>query len=428
MGSGETSPTMVKVHRSLVNRLGGNKIKAVVLDTPYGFQENAAELSAKAVAYFDESIDTSMKVASYKSSTELSAVAHNDSLALLRSADYIFAGPGSPGYALRQWRQSIIPAILKDKLTSHCAITFASAAAVTLGAYSAPIYEIYKVGEDPHWLEGLNLVEYATGLRCAIVPHYDNSEGGTHDTRFCYLGERRLSSMEGLLDDNCFILGIDEHTGCIFDLENATIEVVGRGCVTVRKNGNSIPIETSAIFPISHIHELVSDLCSNNPSSIGLHYSHNDISNLPLSSNDNLPSENKGFLDQVRDFESEFKSAISLRDLDGALASALELGRLIADWSNETFSSSERELANQAYREMLIEFSHLAKLGLRDPQELFGPLVTLVIRERDLARREKRYKDSDRLRSGLESAGIEVRDTPSGTEWMVRQEGQDLGA
>jgi len=39
MGSGETSPTMVKTHRQLIGRL--SQPNAVVLDTPYGFQENA---------------------------------------------------------------------------------------------------------------------------------------------------------------------------------------------------------------------------------------------------------------------------------------------------------------------------------------------------------------------------------------------------
>ena len=33
----------------------------------------------------------------------------------------------------------------------------------------------------------------ATGLPAVVVPHYDNAEGGHHDTRFCYLGERRLA-------------------------------------------------------------------------------------------------------------------------------------------------------------------------------------------------------------------------------------------
>ena len=55
MGSGETSPTMVKVHRQLLERTG---LPALVLDTPVGFQENAGEITAKAVAYFRESVGT----------------------------------------------------------------------------------------------------------------------------------------------------------------------------------------------------------------------------------------------------------------------------------------------------------------------------------------------------------------------------------
>ena len=48
MGSGETAPTMMKHHRELIARFPGTP-KAVVLDTPYGFQENSAELASKAV-------------------------------------------------------------------------------------------------------------------------------------------------------------------------------------------------------------------------------------------------------------------------------------------------------------------------------------------------------------------------------------------
>jgi hypothetical protein len=43
-GSGETAPTMIKPHRELFERLGD--APAVILDTPYGFQENAAGPSA----------------------------------------------------------------------------------------------------------------------------------------------------------------------------------------------------------------------------------------------------------------------------------------------------------------------------------------------------------------------------------------------
>ena len=50
MGSGETAPTMVKPHRTVFEQLeqanGGRDVPAVFLDTPFGFQENADELSA----------------------------------------------------------------------------------------------------------------------------------------------------------------------------------------------------------------------------------------------------------------------------------------------------------------------------------------------------------------------------------------------
>ena len=115
---------------------------------------------------------------------------------------------------------------------------FASAAALTLGVATVPVYEIYKCGEDPIWLEGLNVVS-AAGITAAIIPHYDNNEGGTHDTRFCYLGERRLSLMERQYADGAFVLGVDEHTACIFDLDAGTASVEGRGVVTVRAAGRS---------------------------------------------------------------------------------------------------------------------------------------------------------------------------------------------
>ena len=40
----------------------------------------------------------------------------------------------------------------------------------------------------------------AYGLELAIAPHWNNSEGGTaFDTRYCFIGKRRLKEMESLL-------------------------------------------------------------------------------------------------------------------------------------------------------------------------------------------------------------------------------------
>ena len=60
MGSGETTPTMARVHRAVLDRLGERPVPAVLLDTPYGFQENADDISDRALDYFRDSVGTSV--------------------------------------------------------------------------------------------------------------------------------------------------------------------------------------------------------------------------------------------------------------------------------------------------------------------------------------------------------------------------------
>src|SRR5262245_63871825 len=241
MGSGETAPTMVSTHREVVARFGPTPPRAVLLDTPYGFQENAAEITQRAVEYFAQRVQLTIEAAGFLGPLAVdpgqrTPLAETAALSRLRTADLIFAGPGSPSYALSVWQSSLVPETLASKLTQGGAVVFASAAALTLGRYSVPVYEIYKVGQPIHWLDGLDLFG-AIGFpgTCAVIPHFDNAEGGTHDTRFCYLGERRLSAMEALLPGDSWVLGIDEHTALIVDLDAREISVTGRGVVTVRR-------------------------------------------------------------------------------------------------------------------------------------------------------------------------------------------------
>ena len=119
-----------------------------------------------------------------------------------------------------------------------------------------PVYEIYKVGEDPSWLPGLDLLGPATGLRAAVVPHYDNAEGGNHDTRFCYLGERRLRMLEEQLPQGAFVLGVDSHTALVLDLERRTAAVSGLGGVTVRVDGRSTVFPSGSEVDIDTLAEV----------------------------------------------------------------------------------------------------------------------------------------------------------------------------
>ena len=177
----------------------------------------------------------------------------------MAEAPLLFSGPGSPTYALRQWAGTLVPGLLAEKLALGGAVTFASAAALTLGALTVPVYEIYKVGEDPRWVDGLDLMA-GLGIPAVVIPHYDNAEGGTHDTRYCYLGEERLAFLEGQIPEGCFVLGVDEHTAIIFDLDSGEATVAGRGHVTVRVKGRSAFAESGEVVPVSRLLELASGL------------------------------------------------------------------------------------------------------------------------------------------------------------------------
>ena len=248
MGSGETAPTMKGPHRSIFERLGPD-VDAVLLDTPFGFQENAPILAAKATEYFRDAVGREVVVAGLGRTDTGDVVAIERGVSRVRNADWVFAGPGSPTFALEQWRGTPVPDALAEKLRSGGAVVFSSAAVLTLGVATVPVYEIYKVGLDPYWVHGLDVLS-EVGLNVAVIPHYDNQEGGNHDTRFCYLGERRLAMLEPELPDGAFVLGVDEHTGVVMDLDADTAEIVGKGAVTLRRNGVSVRIEAGNTVPI----------------------------------------------------------------------------------------------------------------------------------------------------------------------------------
>ena len=243
IGSGELAPPMAKVHREVMRMLAGEgtgvrrrpALQAAIVDTPYGFQSNADALSAELVGFFGGRLGLHATLASLRRS-DGDLVGRETALARIREADFVFSGPGSPSYAVRHWAGGPVPQLFADKLLGGGALVMASAAAATLGRLTMPVYEIYKSGEDPHWLPGLDVLA-AIDLDACVIPHWNNGEGGDHDTRYCFLGERKLRLLEEQLPDDVFILGIDEHTALLIDVDRAQAVVHGRGGVTTRHRG-----------------------------------------------------------------------------------------------------------------------------------------------------------------------------------------------
>jgi len=419
MGSGETAPTMVTTHQRTFARLGADA-RGVLLDTPYGFQVNADDLTSRSRTYFAQSVGRQVEECRFRSKAEAAAdpVGHEQALDDLRTADWAFAGPGSPSYALRTWAGTPVPGILVDTLARGGAVTFASAAALTLGVATVPVYEVYKVGEEARWLPGLDLLGAAAGLSCALIPHYDNAEGGTHDTRFCYLGETRLAALEPELPDGAFVLGVDEHTALVLDVGAGTAAVTGRGTVTVRHQGTSTVLPTGTEIPIDELRALGEGRGGNaGPTPAAGGRTNEEAAD---GADDGAPEGEQGapsLLVSTATAEAAFEAAIAARDATAAVAAVLELEGTIAAWSADSLQSDEMDRARAALRGMLTRLGRVASGGLVDRRDVVGPFVDLLLRVRTEARDAKRWADADAVRDGLVAAGVEVRDTPAGAEW-----------
>jgi cyanophycinase-like exopeptidase len=413
MGSGETAPTMVRVHREVFAAAPAGP--AVLLDTPFAFQMNRDELVTRTVQYFAQSVGRQVDVARWPR-RDGDPAAVERALALLDQAAWAFAGPGSPTYALKQWTGTGVPGALAAVVRRGGTVVMGSAAALTLGSHTVPVYEIYKVGAAPAWVEGLDLLGEVTGLHAAVVPHYDNAEGGTHDTRFCYLGEPRLAMLESGLPDEVGVLGVDEHTAAILDLSARTLEVRGNGLVSVRRRGSTTTFADGQLIAFDDLDGLLrGEQTAGRPAAAPAPAATGVVAGAPATS---LRAE-------AESCRTVFDQALADRDVDACVRAVLALEQAIADWSADTLQSDDRDEARRVLRAMLVRLGDLATVGAADPRETLAPYVDLLLELRTSARDAKDFATSDLVRDRLAAAGVEVRDTSDGAEWVLPDDGGD---
>jgi hypothetical protein len=419
MGSGETAPAMAKVHRSLFDRFG-SEVPAAILDTPYGFQENADDLSARTLEFFAGSVGHPVEVASFRSA-DVDAVTAATALARIRESRYVMAGPGSPSYALRQWTGSAFPDALAEKLATGGILTMASAAALTLGVVTIPVYEVYKVGEEPRWLPGLDLLGRATGLCAAVVPHYDNAEGGNHDTRFCYMGERRMAMLEAMLPDDAFVLGVDSHTALVFDLDAGSASIAGLGGVTVRVAGRSARFASGAAISIDAIAEAARGLAAGR--------SEASVETAAMAAGAGsgsavrAPKPAMPMRQEMQDLEGAFIAALGADDMRAAVAALLELDEAVEGRIRAGEDSPDLDNASATLRALVVRLGEHAASGggAAGLREALAPLVETLLELRDRARAAKDWPAADLIRDRLAAAKIEVRDGADGSSWVLAE-------
>ena len=406
MGSGELTSTMVEVHKELLADVGGTP-KAVFLDTPAGFQLNVDQISQKAIDYFSRHIQQHLSIASFKSTEITTPYEAQQAYRMLRGANYVLIGPGSPSYAVRQWRQTPISEILIDQIESGGCLVAASAAALTVGRFTLPVYEIYKVGEDLHWVDGMDILGHFD-FNLVVVPHWNNAEGGTHDTRFCYMGGPRFNKLIALLPEDVGILGLDEHTACLINYETDEAEIKGIGKVTLYFHGKKMIFEKGQRFPIDLLR------------GVGIEKELGSTAKQPPHAAEIPKDKNEAFWDHVHGIETAFRKGLEKHNPRETTNALLELDRTI--WQAQQNLESE-EFVSQArdtLRELIVTLGLKLESAPMDAQDCIAPVVKELLKFRDELRQQKRWAEADAIRDGLLKANILIEDTKDGSRWQSK--------
>jgi cyanophycinase-like exopeptidase len=367
-GSGETSPTGRKIFDHIFRSLPDSP-RIALLETPAGFELNSAQVIGRVADFFSHRLQNYSPqidiIPARKRGTPYSPD-NPKIVSSLLTADLIFMGPGSPSYAIRQLRDSLAWYYLIARHRLGSVLALASAATVAFSTFALPVYEIYKVGEEIHWIEGLDFFNLY-GLKLVFIPHWNNNEGGLElDTSRCFMGRERFVQLVDMLPEELTIVGLDEKTVLIMDPYRCECQVRGLGSVTLVHAGHEHARG-------AHIHSSV------------------DSSQKDIGDNADLVSITEQRASHVHQFH------------DGQIFPLGEIGRFHP-------YQTEASLPSHIWKNAIQAFAGSSSATAQSP----STKVLELIRAREVARQSKKWEIADEIRKQVEMMGWEILDTSTG--------------
>ena len=258
LGSGETSLAGGRIFESLA-RFISDPVRVAIMETPAGFELNSALVAGRVGDFFKTRLQNFKPVIDLVPARKLNSAFSPDDPEIIKPllyANLIFMGPGSPTYAIRQLKDTLAWDIIRARHRLGATLVFASAATISIGAHSLPVYEIYKVGQDVDAVDGLNLFK-DFGLHLSFIPHWNNADGGVDlDTSRCFVGMDRFADWSRLVPAENTTLGLDEHTGIIMDFESGMCEVSGVSSVSLVRAGGTMIYPSDSRFALSELGDI----------------------------------------------------------------------------------------------------------------------------------------------------------------------------
>ncbi|HET9587184.1 MAG TPA: hypothetical protein VFO91_00225 [Anaerolineales bacterium] len=235
LGSGETSLAGGRIFEAIARKVDA-PLRIALLETPAGFELNSPQVVGRVGDFMQSRLQNYKPVVEIVPARKKGSTYSPDDPEIVKPllyANMIFMGPGSPTYAIRHLKDSLAWDVIRARHRLGTALVIASAATISIGAHALPVYEIYKVGQDVHVVDGLNFFA-DFGLHLSFIPHWNNAEGGADlDTSRCFVGMERFAEWCNLVPPENETIGLDEHTGLIVDFETGECEVSGVSSISL---------------------------------------------------------------------------------------------------------------------------------------------------------------------------------------------------
>src|SRR5688572_17866114 len=253
LGPGETSLAGGRIFEALARQID-DPLRIALLETPAGFELNSAQVVGRVGDFMKTRLQNYKPVVDLIPARKKGSAYSPDDPEIVRPllhANLIFMGPGSPTYAIRHLKDTLTWDVVRARHRLGATLVFASAATISIGAHALPVYEIYKVGQDVHMVDGLNLFA-DFGLHISFIPHWNNADGGADlDTSRCFIGMDRFAEWCELVPSDNETIGLDEHTGLILVLENGFCELNGVSSVSLVRECDPEMFPSGSTFPIT---------------------------------------------------------------------------------------------------------------------------------------------------------------------------------
>jgi len=256
-------------------------------------------------------------------------------------------------------------------------------------------------------VEGINILEHF-GFNLVVIPHWNNAEGGTHDTRFCFMGGSRFEKLESLLPEDVSIFGLDEHTACLIDLESDEAVIKGLGTVVLRRQGTEMVFAKGDRFSLDILRG--EDLGKDWQPVVRKQTVSEAVSEI----------EEESFWDRIHAIETAFRAGLEQDDAKETTNALLELDRTIWQGKQELEQEEFISQAREVLRDIIVLLGMRLEASPKDRANCLAPLVEDLLKLREKFRQNHQWQEADAVRDSLQRADILVEDTEEGTRWRLK--------